>query len=190
MGYVLPVQFLSFTGKQYSNTVLLNWTIIADKEVDRFEIERSTDNSNYVKTVAVSGTVLLQVQQSFSAADDITNIYSDAVYYRLKVIDKDGAVQYSNILVMRIPQVKKVISVTPNPAKDNLFIKFYAASEMEISIRLINNDGKIMMLKKQKAIKGDNNIEVNNLSRFSSGFYRLQVYIGKEMYSEKLILSN
>jgi len=190
VGYVLPVQFLSFTGKQYSNTVLLNWTIIADKEVDRFEIERSTDNSNYVKTVAVSGTVLLQVQQSFSAADDITNIYSDAVYYRLKVIDKDGAVQYSNILVMRIPQVKKVISVTPNPAKDNLFIKFYAASEMEISIRLINNDGKIMMLKKQKAIKGDNNIEVNNLSRFSSGFYRLQVYIGKEMYSEKLILSN
>jgi len=34
--FVLPVQFLSFTGSQNNNNVLLKWSIIADKEVNRF----------------------------------------------------------------------------------------------------------------------------------------------------------
>ncbi|MBK6633303.1 MAG: hypothetical protein IPG38_02375 [Chitinophagaceae bacterium] len=90
VGYVLPVQFLNFTAVQNINKVLLNWTIIAEKEVDRFEIERSTDNSSFTRIATVTEPVLLQVQQNFSANDDISNLNSTIIYYRLKVIGKTG----------------------------------------------------------------------------------------------------
>ncbi|MBK7122116.1 MAG: hypothetical protein IPH68_04455 [Chitinophagaceae bacterium] len=65
VGFVLPVQFLNFTGVPHNKTIQLNWTIIAGKEVDHFEIERSTDNINFTKTVTVTEPVLLHVQQNF-----------------------------------------------------------------------------------------------------------------------------
>src|SRR4029079_18800073 len=57
VGNILPVQFLQLTGVLQSNHVSLNWTVIASKEVDRFEVERSTDNSNCINTGTVSQTV-------------------------------------------------------------------------------------------------------------------------------------
>jgi hypothetical protein len=189
IGSVLPVDFLNFAGVPVGTKVDLNWTIIATKAIDHFEIERSTDNSTYTKVGINADVVQLNTQQSFGFTDDISAVSNDIIYYRLKVIGKAGEIKYSNVLVIRRNLVKTPVSVMPNPANEYVSIKFFTEKETEITIRLVDNLGKTVLLQKQKASKGNNIVQLNNLAKYASGVYSLQALINDEIVTQKLILS-
>jgi len=188
VGYILPARFLNFSGMLKSNTAILDWTIIADKEVARFEIERSTNNISFTKVNTVRQNVLLNVQQSFSSSDNIAGVNSDIIYYRLKVIGKAGEISYSNILVLRSAQSLNILSILPNPASNDVVINFYAVKNCEVFIRLISSEGKLMEQQTVIAFKGRNQIPLTRLSKYSDGVYTLQAFTNGEVFSEKLIL--
>jgi Ig-like domain CHU_C associated/Secretion system C-terminal sorting domain len=187
-GYVLPVRFLNLTGVLQTGKVLLNWAVIADKAIDHFEVERSIDNSVYTKTGIVSQPVTLNVQQNFTFTDDITGVTKEIIYYRIKVVGKGGEIQYSNILVVRRQQNKTPLSIVPNPAKDNVSVTFFANTESVVTIRMIDDNGKLVLLQNQKVAKGNNTIQLNGLDKYSNGVYILQVYVNDEVVSQKLVL--
>ena len=189
VGVVLTVQFLNLTGVLQSDHVLLNWTVIALKEVDRFEIERSTDNSNYYKTGIVAQLVKLNEQQSFAFTDDVTGVNKDIIYYRIKVIGKAGEIQYSNIIVVRRQHSKTLVSIMPNPARDYVSVIFFAEKETDVTMRLIDNLGKIIILPTQKAVKGNNTLQLNGLGKYSNGVYSLQLFVNGEVVTQKLVLA-
>lgn len=189
VGSVLPVQFLLLNGVLQSTNVKLNWTVIATKAVDHFEVERSTDNINYAKTGTVSDLVKLNEQQSFAFNDDISNVSKEIIYYRIKVIGMAGEIQYSNVLVIRLRQTKTQLSIMPNPARDNVMITVAAERDGEITIRLISDVGKTVLSQKQKVQRGNNTIQLTNLDKYSGGVYVMQVLINNELISEKLILT-
>ena len=189
IGVVLPVQFLSFTGVLQNHMVLLNWTIIAEKEVDHFEIERSVDNSNFIKTCSVTQTVLLQVQQSFTAQDDITNTNSDLFYYRLKVVGKAGDIKYSNVIVVRLTKQNAGITIVPNPANNYVTVKFYVVKDSEMIIWLFDNSSKAILTQKQKVFKGNNTIQLSELYKYSNGIYSLKLLVNGEVVVQKLVLA-
>ncbi len=186
---VLPVQFLNLNGIWQNAQIQLGWTIIASKDVDHFEIERSIDNAIYTKVGTLAEAVQLNEQQSFGFTDDISGINNNIIYYRLKVVGKAGEIKYSNILIVRQNQAKTAISIMPNPAKDYVVVKFFVEKESEVTIRLIDNIGKIAISQKQIAAKGNNIVQLNNLTKYSSGVYTLQVLVNDEIVTKKLILS-
>ncbi len=188
VGLVLPVHFLNFTAANNNNNVLLNWTIIADKEVERFEIERSLNGVDFIKTTTVNGTVVLQVQQSFTATDNITNVNSTVIYYRLKVIGKSAAIKYSNTISIRKSTGNNEITILPNPANHYLVISIYADAVGESMIWLVDNAGKIIFKQKQKLVKGFNNIQLNQLYKYSNGFYELNIELNGNLNTKKIII--
>ena len=163
--------------------------ILATKEVDHFEIERSLDNANYTKVGTVTDAVKLNEQQSFGYNDDITGINNDIIYYRLKVVGKAGEVKYSNVLVIRRTLVKTPVSIMPNPANDYVDVKFFVDKESEVTIRLVDNLGKTVVVQKIKASKGNNVQQLSGLTKFSAGVYTIQVYVNDEVVTQKLILN-
>ena len=187
-GYVLPVQFVKLAGLLQTNKVSLNWIVIASKEVDRFEVERSTDNRNFIKTGTVTQLVKLNEQQSFSFMDDVTGVNKDIIYYRIKVIGKAGEIQYSNILVIRRQQTQTQLTIIPNPANDYVSISFFAQKESEITIRLIDNVGKMVLKQNQQVNKGSNTLQLAGLSKYSNGVYMLQLFVNDEVITQKLVL--
>jgi hypothetical protein len=190
VGQVLPLQFLQFNAQPQNSQVLLSWTVITPKEVERFEVERSIDNINFLHTGTVNGPVKLNVQQSFSDADDISNVNSTIIYYRLKVIGKTGEIKYSNILVVRLIQSRTQVSIAPNPTHDYVSIRFFAEKNSEVKIRILNSLGKTMLVQNNNVFKGNNVLQLNGLSRFGAGMYTLQIEVNNEIVSEKLIISN
>jgi hypothetical protein len=189
VGNVLLVDILKFSGVPQGDKVLLNWTIVADKEIDRFEIERSTDNSNYIKAGTVKEPVTMQVQQNFGYTDDVSAVTSDIIYYRLKVIGKAGEIKYSNVLVIRRTQTRTPVKIMPNPANNYVSIRFFAEKDGEVTIRMIDNIGKLIFIEKQKVIRGNNTVQLNDLSKYSSGVYTLQIFINDDVVTEKLVLT-
>jgi uncharacterized repeat protein (TIGR01451 family) len=188
VGSVLPVQFLSFTGIQQNKEVKLNWTIVADKEVDRFEVERSLDNSSFSKTLSITSAVLLQVQQTFSVNDNISNISSDNIYYRLKVIGKAGDIKYSNVIVIRLSYINRDITLTPNPATNFVTVKFYTYRDGEVTVSLFDNTGKKIISQNQKAFFGNNEVVLADLSKCTTGVYEVKVITGSTTYIKKLLI--
>lgn len=188
VGTVLPVNFLQFTGVSLGNVVQLRWTVITPKAIDRFEIERSTDNALYIKAGTVKEPVNLNIEQSFSFPDDISAVNNDIIYYRLKVIGKLGEIKNSNILVVRRIQSKTPITIMPNPANDYVQIRCFVENESDITLHLLDNLGKILRVQQQKAFKGNNTFQLNGLSRYSSGVYTLQITVNGEIVTEKLII--
>jgi len=187
VGLVLPAQFLSFTGTQSNNQVSLNWTIIADKPIDRFEIERSTTNTNFVKIKTVTDQVLLNVQQSFAANDDITNVAAEVIYYRLRIIGKAGEIQYSNVIFVRKRQTQIPVSIMPNPANGYVNVNMYADRNLEATIVLIDKIGRRVLVQNEKLVKGPNSINLN-LDRYSAGVYALVVETPEEKITKQLII--
>ncbi len=188
VGFVLPVQFVKLAGLLQTNKVSLSWTVIASKEVDHFEVERSTDNLIFINTGTVIQPVKLNEQQSFSFTDDVTNVNKEVIYYRIKVTGKAGEIQYSNMLMVRRQQTKTGLSIMPNPAKDNVSITFFAQKESAITIRLVDHAGRIVLRQNQKVSKGYNNLQLTGLSKYSNGTYALQLFVNNEMVAQKLVL--
>lgn len=188
--YVLPVQFLNFTGTQNNINVLLRWVIIADKEVTRFEVERSINNSEFIKTLTVTQPVLLQVQQNFSANDNIENISNEIIYYRLKVIGKDGTIKYSNVIIVRKTQLKNLITLHPNPASVSATVKFYVEKSTEVEMRLIDKLGKIVLTQKSRTATGYNSIMLKDLNRFCNAVYTIELFVDDKTIAQQLIIWN
>lgn len=188
VGIVLPVQFLQLSGVLQSNTVKLNWMVIASKEVDHFEVERSTDNVNYIQTGSVWDAVKLNQQQGFAFDDNIAGVNKEIIYYRIKVIGKAGEIQYSNILVVKKQVIRTLLNVMPNPAKDYVSMIFFAEKESAVVIRLVDDLGKTVLLQNQKAVKGNNTLQLTGLSKYSNGVYSLQVFVNDEVVTQKLVL--
>jgi len=188
VGFVLPVQFVKLAGQLQTNKVPLSWTIIATTPVDHFEVERSTDNRNFIQTGTVTQVVKLNEQQTFTFTDDVSSVTKDVIYYRIKVIGKAGEIQYSNILIIRRHQTKVLLSIMPNPANDYVSVSFYAEKESEVTIRLIDEAGRMVLRQDQKAGRGSNILQLTGLKKYSNGTYSLQVFVNDEVITQKLVL--
>lgn len=188
VGSTLPINLLQFTGNQLADLVKLNWQIVTPVGITRFEVERSTDNTNFTKIGTVNGPVPLNITQSYNYNDNISGISSDVIFYRLKIIAADGQVKYSNVVLIRRNMVKTAVRLLPNPASDHFMIMFYAEKDTKVNLRLMDNTGRLVLTQENKATAGQNTLQVNNLERLSNGVYTVQFYINSEVITLKLVL--
>ncbi|MEO7307833.1 MAG: T9SS type A sorting domain-containing protein [Ferruginibacter sp.] len=187
VGVVLPVDFLKFNGAPKNNEVLLTWTIIAVKDIDHFEIERSLNNSTYSKVGEVHDPVILNKEQSFDFTDNITGINNDVIYYRLKVIGKAGEIKYSNVFVVRRPMSQTPVTVMPNPANGYVTVNIYVDKPIQANIMLIDKVGSKVLSQKENLTKGYNNITLS-LDKFSEGVYAIIIETGSEKIVKQLVI--
>jgi len=187
VGNILPAQFLDFSGVLQNNMVPLNWTIITSKEIDHFEIERSTDNSTYGKIGIVSDAVKLNEQQIFGFTDNITGINNEIIYYRLKVIGKAGEIQYSNVLIVRRPGNKTIVTLMPNPASSYVTLNISLDKNMRAVVSILDKVGKKILTQNENLIKGVNNLTLD-LNRYSEGVYAVVIESADEKIIKQLII--
>lgn len=187
VGVVLPVEIIRFTGDLQGSKVNLSWTVLAQKEVDRFEVERSIDNSTYNKAGTVTDAVALNLQQSFGFTDDISGITNEVIYYRLKVIGKSGEIKYSSVLVVRQSQAKLPVTIMPNPASSNVTVNVFADKNMTVKINLIDKAGRKVLSQNETLRKGYNNINLN-VEKYSEGVYAIVIETEDDKIVKQLMI--
>ncbi|MEJ7626331.1 MAG: T9SS type A sorting domain-containing protein [Ferruginibacter sp.] len=173
VGYVLNVQLVNFRGNAQNNLATLDWGIITPFTIDRFEIERSTDNVNFEKISTLTDNVNLNVLEHFAVNDDISLVKSEYIYYKLKVIAVNGQVKYSNVVVIRKSVEVVPVVVFPNPASEKFTVQFTADKEGEATLRMFDKIGREVLTKKHNARKGLNEVVITNLTQFPMGVYSL-----------------
>lgn len=113
---VLPVKLASFTGSTESNgDILLEWTTAMEQNSARFEIEKSENGIDFIKTGSVEAKVNPPAGSNYHFR--YTRKPAQVTFFRLKQIDKDGNYDYSPVISVRDNSNSSLISASPNPVK-------------------------------------------------------------------------
>jgi hypothetical protein len=148
----LPVELMRFTATKYqTNGASLFWQTASEENVSHFEIERSRDVTNWELAGKASAHGTSQSVHTYTTIDH--NVYDgrsarEIVYYRLKIIDKDGSFEYSGIETVRFTNEAGAFSahIYPNPSSDELTIELnYGADTKPVTeLTIYNNLGQVV----------------------------------------------
>lgn len=186
---VLPLKLISFVGKYLEGKSLLAWTTQNEKDFDSFLIERSINGTDYivVGTLNSSGSPGSIVKYKFN--DELKNVQSRIYYYRLKMLNKNGIVSYSKVVILYAAQVTDQLSVYPNPVRSNIAtIIVEASSDGDSEFILIDFNGNVVIRMNQKIYKGSNSIQLKGLELVASGTYTLRYKAGINIQSRKITI--
>lgn len=162
---VLPVRFLSFTAQGSDEKVLLNWKTTNERNTDHFDIQRSVDGTSFttIGNVHASGNSNLVIPYAFDDAKPMHGLN----YYRLKEIDLDGSVSYSQIVSVRFDKNVMVL-IIPNPVKDVLNVQLITSEFTTASV--FDASGKLVAKQNIRSA----NVQVNT-SKLPKGWYLLKL---------------
>lgn len=99
---LMPVSLESFTAAQKNKDVVLNWSVSSGSNPKSFEVERSSNGTNFSRILTVGSGNNISVT-NFSATDKAP--LSGVSYYRLKITDLTGVITYSKTLMINLSAV-------------------------------------------------------------------------------------
>lgn len=111
----LPVELVSFEAEEVNNEGELTWVSASEENFSHYEIEKSTDMTNWTTIGSVSGSSNPYQINHYQFTD--RELTSGVTYYRLKMVDLDATYEYSNIET--ISTSRNRLNVYPNPTTDN-----------------------------------------------------------------------
>lgn len=173
----LPLDLLTFTGSlQTDNTVLLKWKTENEVNTSHFEVERSADGSNFSAIGTVAADNSTSTTHNYSYIDmDAANQQSLILYYRLKMVDANGAYSYSNIISVLFNDITGAVIVNPNPVVSAAQVRVTAPAPGKIQWKLLDNAGRSVQENIMQVRKGNGNSFTINMDKFAAGVYYLKV---------------
>jgi hypothetical protein len=167
----LPVVLVTFNATVTTDkTIFIHWSTQQEINSNNFTVERSSDGSNWtdIGTIKAKGFSSTVSDYSFTDLSPLNGV----TYYRLRIMNLDGDVGLTETRIVRL-SIEKSFLVFPNPAKDNLNICLREASAVQMTLRLINVNGQILLERKIESGKGTTfSIPVE---KFNPGIYLLQI---------------
>lgn len=172
---VLPVTLLDFNAVKNASDVYLKWTTTHEINFDRFEVERSINATEFAKFVTVQAaqggaynTVDVNAIKLFATVP--------ALYYRLKMIDKDGKFKYSGIVTVKnTPVAGMHMQVAPNPFADKMHIQLQTVTAGTANINIRDITGKLVLRQSRFVAAGSSVIELDALDELQAGIYIIEV---------------
>lgn len=167
---VLPLHLLSFHADKQGSSSLIKWATENELDVANFEIERSGDAIHFenIGTIAANNAAARQ-QYHFKDLQPLDHNN----YYRLKMIDRDGTITYSNIALVYF-DAATAITVYPNPAVNNLQVHVHLTASQPVHLRLADVYGRQVKQFIYKAQRGSNTYTLP-VKELPAGIYQLQV---------------
>jgi hypothetical protein len=169
-GSALPIKFTSFTGRVDSRFNQLNWTANFIDAVKEIVIERSTDGTLFSTIGDISGEMVQQKQGEFKDYKPLLKSY-----YRLKVINLNGTIEYSNTVFLKRND-KTFVTITPNPATSFVEIQITNDKIERYQLRLMNINGQTVYSTAIQTNNAGTTSTKINTAALPKGAYQLVMY--------------
>ncbi len=176
----LPVTLTSFTGEAATNSNKLTWNIAQELNVSHYEVERSTDGTNFQKIATIKAT-----NRSTYKYEDVLS-GNGSYYYRLKIVDNDASYKYSGVIYLKRIS-KTVVQVLSNPFADAIKIQLSIMQNSKGQINLYDASGKLLRSERLTLVPGQSVYTLNDLSTLPSGTYFMEAIINDQRWKQKLL---
>lgn len=189
--FPLPVVLMHFGARKIDeDNVSLTWATATEKNSSHFDIERSVDGKEFESLSTIDAAGNSNTVRAYTYDDETSPLKSNnLMYYRLKILDRDGVFEYSKVVSVSRNQEKSddYLTVYPNPFNSDVTIILESTSETEMNVEVKDLTGKLMGVFNQQTKAGKNTIEVQNFNNLPSGFYFMTVKLGNGSQTIKLI---
>lgn len=186
----LPVDWLYFnTKKVENNKALLSWGTATETNSLGFEIEHAKPTNGLpefemIGFVDTKGTPATGANYNYQ----VKNLAPGVHYFRLRQIDTDGSVEYSEIRAVVITGSESEFKIYPtliNPNNQVLYL--YSPQEGPITVEIFS------MLGQGSTVLYNGDVEENSLNElslstkgFSSGHYVVRVRTNQTIFTQKI----
>jgi hypothetical protein len=186
----LPITLISFTvTKQGTNDALLKWTTSMEQNNKGFEIQRSTDASNWTVIGFVSGAGNSQVNRDYRYTDkDLAN---GTYYYRLRQVDFDGKSQTSKIASLTITGAftLELLQNHPNPVTNSTTIEMIIPQSCRVQLILYDQVGRpVRQLMDEMKPAGKYQVELYKSGLSAGAYYYKLNAMGQSIVKKMTIL--
>lgn len=151
----LPIELVSFTAMcQNDGRVILKWKTATEVNAQKFEVQKSTNAVDF----SVIGSVNAQYPYggSYLFIDD--NKTNGLVYYRLKMVDKDGAFKYSSIVDLNYDKCNNIRTHIYAYGKE-IIVNINAQSSQTMRILVYDAIGRTLLDKPLEVHDGNNSFQ-------------------------------
>lgn len=178
-GGALPVRLVNFQGQLQNDAVHLTWTTSYEQGLKRFDVEASekgdvftTVGSLPADNVATGGTYTF----------DHRAITFQTMLYRLKIINTDGSVDYSNIITITNGGLLPT-GIYPTVITNGILN--VTLRESYHSLVIVGADGRMVL---QRTIHGQTGNTTVQLPRLVPGTYLVQLIDTDRRWQQKIIV--
>jgi len=178
---VLPVKLLSFNAAlNFDHKVDLKWVDTQEMNTSYFVIERSNSDNHFVAIDSVMATNNGSFNASYSATDN--SPMNGIIFYRLKIIDIDGNITYSALVMVRVNNAKAPL-VYPNPART--IVNIAQGTEPIRYITIYDISGKTLVRLYGVGISTTTQVATSNLMK---GTYIVEITTTTNIYRDRLLV--
>ncbi len=175
---VLPIKLISFIAQPQNSSVVLKWVVALETNVATYQIEYSANGRTYASIGSVTATGSRNYNLTHTAPKQGLN------YYRLKTIDKDGKVSYSEVRTVNFGGVEGVVKIYPIPASATVNITVTNAMiNQSGTISIIALDGRLVHAQTTTALS---QTETINVSKLASGKYIVRIVTNNEVVNQRI----
>ena len=173
-GAALPIIISSFTGKALEDNNHLQWKIDFAKDVQAIYLEKSDDGVSFERVTNVTSSLITKTGEFHDFRP-----YVSQNYYRLSVLNMDGSLEYSRVVLLKRND-EFLVHVFPNPIRGNLNIEINSQVPGKYLIKLRNSLGQ-EIIQRSISVKGNRERININTDQLSSGIYQVSIYNDKNI---------
>jgi hypothetical protein len=143
MEIVIPVELSAFTAKADRDNVIVEWQTATETNNQGFELQRKREGAEgWAVAGYVSGKGTTTERQSYQYVDK--QLKAGKYIYRLKQIDLDGTIEYSQEIEVEVsvPDEYVLYQNYPNPFNPSTTIEFSLPEKSEVVLSIYNSLGE------------------------------------------------
>lgn len=173
--YMLPVSLVYFMGEKINNDVLLKWQTASEDNSSHFEIQSGNDGKTFETIASVDAAGHSSAVRDYQLIDkDVQGM----VFYRLKMVDKDGKSKLSTIVRIagNNAQDFSISKIYPTVIEgaEKVYADIESSKTATVFIQVINAAGQTIQREKKIFQKGKSQLSVS-IKDLQSGVYYIKI---------------
>ena len=185
---ILPIVLRRFTATKGEKSVNLDWSTSTEINASHFDVQRSRDLSTWTTIGTVDAVGESSTLQEYQLVDNdlpLSTRSSKTFYYRLNMVDNDGAAELSEVRTVRFDIDGAEFIVYPNPSINEVFVNLSSITTETgpATMNVINMKGERV---KDVTLSTNDDISVD-VSTLTAGVYYFVVRQGEETFTQKVI---
>jgi hypothetical protein len=171
----LPVKFGSIAALVANDkNVHLKWNTLREENTSHFDIEESIDNISFQKIARVNAIGQSNTQQNYSFVYTRPGAFNKTLFYRLKIIDKDGKFEYSPYATIRIDASTDFVkginpSVIASGQSANMLV--VSSKQQPLNWQIMNAAGQRISQSNTQLTAGNNTLSIDTKGLVSGRYY-------------------
>jgi hypothetical protein len=190
-GVLLPLNWLSFNVTRQGNHALLNWSVANDHTNHHYELQRSSNGSDYTTIATVNKST--NGNRAYNYTDiGVNNTGAKILYYRIKQVDVDGKWSYSDIRFIDLDKTNVEVTIFPNPVTTGFYIRipFEDRDNKMVRLKLVGANGQFVGSREITTQQASNYYFDIKDKALAGGTYYLQVIYEEQLLGTKKIIIN